>query len=190
MNSYPLSERKLAPYCRGIWDENLQKFIDSNSLQVRKCCLDMCKNHIDYCFDTCNQTYHDDFWQNTRCKDKCSQLEKGCKEGCMIIYSEGLKITNDCSENHGCGYFDKECIEKNKDNIIDCCKNNCILNCDTNLCHDFYDNFLENTESIVIIDELARNENNLPQNKHVSHAILIILGILGIIILVIILRFK
>lgn len=150
MNTYPLPEEELSPYCRGYWDPNNKKFFHSNSIDVINCCMESCINPINYCFNQCGQKYgingqSPNFWENTRCHKQCKELIDNCQSGCMEINSTGLTIIRDCAKQSGCGeypFLTSECLENNRDNIVTCYNKSCVVNqttdCEHNLGDDFY----------------------------------------------------
>lgn len=198
MNSYQLPEEKLSPYCRGFWDDKNKKFFDTNSMDVINCCMESCKDHIEYCFNQCGQKYgpngtESDFWHNTRCNKQCDELIDNCESGCMEIYSDGLKIISKCAKEKNCGnfpLFSPECLHKNKDDIINCCNKNCVANqstdCSHNFCDDFFDHLAGGTQFPLakiknshLLDKslFAKAENN---EVYLFYIIIGVLSILGL----------
>jgi len=78
--SFPLQPQQL-PYCHGKWDEKTKKFIDSNPTEVASCCLDSCKDYIDYCYTMCGDTEVD----TEVCQEKCNELWQNCISICTNI---------------------------------------------------------------------------------------------------------
>jgi len=154
--NYPLSDGRTSPYCRGRWDDQNQKFLNSSSMDIISCCLDSCQRHVHYCFDQCEKSYGPrgkkaDFWQYSRCRQQCDQLADNCQSGCEEINSEGLKIITACAKKM-CG-DDQECLKNNRDAIISCCNTSCDNNqstdCNHDFCGSFYDHLLKGTHLLT-----------------------------------------
>jgi len=186
MNVYTLSEEKLSPYCSGKWDNKINKFLNVNSTEVINCCMESCKGHIQFCFDECSKNRN--FLQNDMCNKQCYQLIDNCESGCMEIQSDGLKIVSDCADYNGCGkfpLFNIQCLENNKNIIVDCCKKSCIVNqsmdCDNDFCDDFYSYIAGKKEfplrrSNISESSLFHEDNKLNFGMYAFIIILFIIG--------------
>lgn len=86
MNKYLLPENKLSQYCRGYLN-NSGKFVDSTSNQVVDCCLDSCRNKLNYCLKICKKE---------NCL-KCKEIYKICSHGCDEIFLEEKDKVNSLS---------------------------------------------------------------------------------------------
>ena len=190
MNSYPVPEYTLSPYCMGIWDANRKKFFDTNSVNVIDCCIELCRRHIDYCYDQCEKKYGvngetPDSFQNTRCYKQCGILTNTCKSGCLENKSTGLEIVKNCSES--CKE-DAECLERNKDTIISCCKKNCISNqstdCTEDNCNLFFDHYSDSKKFPLSKMEdkhkLTKGDGNRRDSKVILYVILCFVFLLSL----------
>lgn len=62
-------------YCKGDW--NGTDFVNGNEVD---CCMNSCKNHINFCFSECLKS--DSYSKYKSCTDKCFQFVKNCEMGC------------------------------------------------------------------------------------------------------------
>jgi hypothetical protein len=134
----------LFPTCVQYWDEDEKVFRNGDSVEVAECCIKNCDNTYDYCIERCAEKYKDNKQYKIECGNKCINLNKNlCRSYCQLA-STNLQPGNvfyKCAEDFGCntisrsfkhlysnkeGFFtDKECVNKNKDDIFNCCMNNC-----------------------------------------------------------------
>lgn len=192
MSSYPLSGNVQLPFCRGRWDKDKKIFVDSNSLEVLQCCLDSCKDRINYCFDTCSQVYGADKYAKKNCFDRCDDLIKNCENGCLENRFGGLKIISDCAEENKCGkypLFRSECLREKKNDIIACCSRKCVtdqsIDCETNLCLDFYNNLEKGNQGTLprVLEKNTKQDQKDDNMKYLFLIIFVLLFALGIYII-------
>lgn len=62
-------------YCFGVWNSTTQSFEKGDDVQ---CCLDSCKKHLKFCFDTCNTLKN-----NKNCLEECQDLVENCESVCL-----------------------------------------------------------------------------------------------------------
>jgi hypothetical protein len=120
--------------CFGYYDSVKKKFRRFSDSEIAECCMNNCKDSVNFCKDFCNNNYKDPK-DLSLCLEKCKDQEELCTDTCRIssgvnphnIYEECAKIYN-CYENMKTksGYLSPECIQKKKDDIKDCCYSNCI----------------------------------------------------------------
>jgi hypothetical protein len=195
MNSYPLYGENRSPFCRGSWDNDNKKFLNTNSIDVIQCCLNSCKSQVSYCFDTCQKTYGPlgktpNYFQNLKCNEQCSEIISNCESGCSEIDSQGLKIIGNCAKDNGCELLNQKCLRDKKDVIIDCCKKTCIVNqsidCEGNFCDNFYNGIQSPLE--IIKKSYNVNRDMFVNNVNYKHVyvfclIFFVLAIVGIYII-------
>lgn len=120
--------------CFGYYDSDKRKFDKFTYSEIAQCCLNNCKDTDKFCKDFCNKNYKDPK-DLSLCLEKCKKQEELCVDTCRIgagvtphnIYEECAKVYN-CYQNMETksGYLSTECIQKNKDDIKECCYSNCI----------------------------------------------------------------
>ncbi len=114
--------------CSKIWDEDSQTFKKANKTETGDCCLYTCKPTVDQCVKYCHES------NNTSiCYKTCTNIKELCETNCQLS-TELLGYKNPIfkgTDAFGCGNkfeqtIDKNCILKNKDNILKICQNNCL----------------------------------------------------------------
>lgn len=118
---------------------------DATGSELFKCCVSRCKPKHEFCKSLCHQDldklYNLDLtttrtdYNNIlgRCLGNCRIMNLLCSTECRGL-SPGFSVNNyyyDCAEENGCprGLGElpsKECVEKNKDVIFNCCRSNCV----------------------------------------------------------------
>lgn len=142
MDNFQIPENLLSPFCRGKLSEN--RFFPTNSIENINCCMELCNDWVSFCFNTCSNRYKGTDLEV--CNQKCNELIRDCKSGCLEIESSGFDIVNSCAKNNGCGMYpiyNNKCLKSNRDKIIQCCKNECntrdTIDCQDGNCEIFYD---------------------------------------------------
>lgn len=80
-------------YCSGVWNSSTQSFEKGDDIQ---CCLDSCKKHLNFCFDTCNKAEQ---IKQQNCFEECQDLVENCESVCLEGSSR--KIGLSMLENKG-----------------------------------------------------------------------------------------
>jgi hypothetical protein len=156
-----LIEDDLFTLCSGKWDVKKNKFIKNNSTDKGKCCLETCVSNIEECGKICSSIDMSDVEKYKSCIEVCEvQLKNVCEDNCRLIDTTNRGFNNPIyigttDSRCGDGYFkkiDKDCLKKNKDNIIKVCNNNCNTTQDMDCqvhCNYSYDK-LENPELDIL----------------------------------------
>lgn len=130
--------------CAKKLDVESGEFRDATNSEVFKCCAAKCKPKHEFCKNLCHQDlsklYNLDFniyRQNKnfilgRCLGNCRVMNVLCGNECLGLTPD-FSLNNsyyDCARQNGCpnelGELPtKECVEKNKDVIFNCCRSNC-----------------------------------------------------------------
>jgi hypothetical protein len=157
MQRISLPDSKPSPFCRATWNEEKQQFERRNSYETIRCCLETCRPHIDFCYRQCNG--------DRSCNILCKQLIDTCENGCYSMPSPAFDTMFNCldsdEEVKQCGsfpLFDKDCLEKHKENILKCCEENC-TECDKNKTCPSMFNFVKNDYRSTF-DDLIRSDKN------------------------------
>lgn len=181
MSRFPLNEG-VDPFCQGHWDGN--KFVPSSPAEVIQCCLRSCEDHPNFCFNLCDQLYKNDGHNRKICYQQCNELATDCSDACYSIPSEGLKIVNECAKD----CKDIACIEKSKDQIVNCCYRECSgsqsLDCN-NRCDMLYD-MLVKKNSVITVP--IHKETEQEYNSHTSRLPIILLVLLVLFAVILLLR--
>lgn len=64
-------------YCSGVWNSTTQSFEKGDDVQ---CCLDSCKKHLNFCFNTCNKAEQ---IKQKNCFEECQDLVENCESVCL-----------------------------------------------------------------------------------------------------------
>lgn len=169
MKKQKIEDSVLSPFCRSYYDKDKEKLVYTNSLERIFCCMETCKNHINFCFKNCDQSpYHD----QKKCFEKCNEVVKICESSCMAIPSLGLRNVINCGNDVGCGSrppFSTKCIKQNKDNIINCCKNKCLMSsdidCENNDSCDIFYSFFSGETPFPIKYKNKQDNKDVKDNK-------------------------
>ena len=172
--------------CSGVLDTQ-KKFKKYNLIEQQNCCLQTCLPTIIECRKICsgikdNNTY-------LSCIEKCNvDIKNSCENNCKLI-NNNFGFTNPIyngTRKFGCGdgYYDNiniDCLKKNKNNIIQICKDNCSLytECDL-LCDDSY-NKLENPSKSLLY---SKPTSNLIYNNEYKYTLKIFYRSVGITLLI------
>ncbi len=123
--------------CSGTWDEKSQTYRDSDSTEVMKCCVANCIKPVKFCYKYCHDNHgpgqeFDSPIKLDRCMETCGDERDMCLDTCSLS-SPHVGMKNNylqCALQHcegGIGnYPSKECIEKHKDKLFECCRRSCI----------------------------------------------------------------
>jgi len=190
MNIFPNLENKkkvnqsynIYPYCEQIWDNKTGKIKYSNNLEIADCCLKNCKDNYKYCNNQCQKIYKNNKRNIIHCQNSCITLNKNlCGNFCQLA-AINLQLNNTfykCTEKSKCNtkytYPNKNCINKNKKNIINCVNENCNKKNSKEYCKKYIDFFIK----------LPFNQSKLlneTKQKHISINLILIIILIFIII--------
>lgn len=174
--------------CSVYYDKESDMLKLSNADKTFKCCLDNFKNINKICNNKCDNKYDKNTVNNKNCKKICDIMKDKLVESCNT--SRELKGNKDpfIQEALKLKCWDKEtnkpnndCIEKNKNFLIDKCMKNCnenaYLDC-TSHCNTSYD-LVINPKDVSNLFENVINSNidkteSIKMNKSIIKSILII----------------
>lgn len=181
--------------CSVYYDKDSDMLKLSNSDKTFKCCLDNFKNINKICNNKCDNKYGKNTVNNKKCKEICNIMKDKWIESCNT--SRELKGNNDpfIKEALKLKCWDKEtnkpnndCIEKNKNLLIDrcmkACNQNAYLDC-TSHCNTSY-NLVINPKDVSdifenVINLNMNNSESIKKYKYMNKSIFLI-SILGIIL--------
>jgi hypothetical protein len=89
-----------------------------------ECCLNMCLNTVKRCNEYCKRTN-----DNDECYINCEKHRKFCIDYCEPYSNKNYKLYTDCAGENNClvnDVIDKQCVIDNKNELIRCCRNNCL----------------------------------------------------------------
>ena len=135
--SYATSSAGKFGLCRGVWDEEQKRFLPATETDTMWCCLNVCKTSADTCLQACMKNYGPDtengnFKDYSDCRNNCGLIILSCENNCALSGPDiwrGNSPIIDCVKDKGCGSYpnyDTDCIKKNKDDLIRCCRKGCI----------------------------------------------------------------
>jgi hypothetical protein len=196
------TNHNLFPYCEQIWDENKNTFREADSIEISKCCQNNCDKTYNFCINECNKKDKSD---QVKCKNKCIALNRNLCYSFCELPSKTLQIDNNfykCTGKYNCNYLDrtdvknpnqsssfpdKECVNKNKDDIYKCCMDTC----DTSevKCKEYCDFFIKLPfEDMSQINEntniLLSNSKNISNNSSNLYVLVIVLLTIILVILI------
>jgi len=111
---------------------------EDEPLAVVNRCLESSKPMMENCYKTCHHAYgpegeDPDYHAHKKCHQQCSNNIYAMSVTCARHDPKKDKNLLDvCLEKYHCGQhplYDRECIEKYRDDILKCCQNSCI-SCD------------------------------------------------------------
>jgi len=163
--SYATSSAGKFGLCRGVWDEEQKRFLPATETDTMWCCLNVCKTSADACLQACMKNYGPDtengnFKDYSDCRNNCGLIILSCENNCALSGPDiwrGNSPIIDCVKDKGCGSYpnyDTDCIKKNKDDLIRCCRKGCIpssqMSC-TDHCNRKYDDFAGTTKDPLLM---------------------------------------
>lgn len=133
--------------CSGYMDKSTDTYKHSDSEEIYKCCINHCTFPVKYCKEYCDINFgpnkeHESPELLLRCRTVCDKQRELCLDNCSKSSKFSIMKTNydQCVHQFGCSNHDMEeqidekCIEKNKQDIFECCKDYCIptndIDCD------------------------------------------------------------
>lgn len=193
MDSYEISGNELA-YCHGIWDPQTRTYKHSTDLDVVNCCVQACQGYISYCFQQCHNNYGPEsanasYRAHEKCHRQCRQLITNCENDCLD-YPIALSDLVTCAEISNCSTYpdlDTECLDKNRETIVACCKKQC-PHCDKD-CDQYWHQLRSGSplHSYALEYDISRTQfrdnNNKQPVLYVVYILFIILTLLGIYLL-------
>lgn len=93
-------------------------------------CIDLCSDHIIYCFEKCKNEYQPMSQDYSRCIIQCNELLGICNDNCLEVPSDSLLYMYKCISENGCGSypsFDEKCLVDNKKKIASCYSDFCSM---------------------------------------------------------------
>ena len=126
--------------CSIVWNDKKQSFIPNDYVDVIKCCTSKCDYIKSKCDSFCKTLPEEN---RTDCNFKCNEQLTYCTDNCFVqdIKSvNGSNPFNYCTKKYNC--TDRECLLQKKNDLIQCCRHNCIptkyVDCDK-LCNYSFD---------------------------------------------------
>lgn len=168
---------------------------DANYIDISKCCINKCNKTYNFCLNLCDKKFPGDI----PCKNQCIILHKNlCYDYCQLP-STALQIDNDfykCTQKSGCNtestFPDKNCVEKNKENIYECCVNNCDptkVNCGDYV--NFFMNLpYERTKLLPTKNNKLTSKTKLENKKSTHWLIYLVITFLIVVSFILILKVK
>jgi hypothetical protein len=172
--------------CQATWDTNRKKFYGMNKADELKCCFDRCDEPIKNCKKFCENTLKNDE-DKQACNVICVKQKVLCEDNCKAYLDWEQNPLVICAKKSKCFKdnftFDSDCVGKNRENLINCCKNSCIQSDDydcNDLC-EFSTDILQSLETRVFkkTDKTTMNSLN-PQKYKRKFIVIIIIAIIFI----------
>lgn len=130
-NSTNFSSGGLLITCSDEWDSKNSEFKNANFSDISKCCLNECLKKVDNCREYCNNKFSDPILNSEEydiCHSKCDLQRKSCLSICPS--TDLHNYYSNCLNLYGCINYENnqvnlECLNYNKDLILNCCKQTC-----------------------------------------------------------------
>ena len=141
--------------CSFVWDKENKRYIEADASDIVKCCLKECEKPIEFCLNYCNDTYGKKSKNNQpafmhKCIQNCTKQQLECVQVCRANKDYWYNsLIEQCSRDKNCFLSnndpDKDCIIRNKKEILNCCHKKCIPSKDLN-CYNYCDvSYIANT---------------------------------------------
>jgi hypothetical protein len=147
INSYNNFDNGLYSLCSSFLDKETGKYKEVSEINKTRCCLQVNKKQADICRDECYIRYGIDGSEPNA--EKYRLCYSSCENAAIfadIVCRRTSDIWGDnnpfiiCAKEYGCtdeydnNKMSPECVKKNKDKLITCCRKKCIptttVNCD------------------------------------------------------------
>ena len=201
-------ESGLFGLCAGIWDEDGQSYRKASDTEVKKCCLNSCRDLILDCRSICDKNFsakgsNPNSSEHKLCHVTCDDIILTCSETCILSDPNKLWGVDNpffqATEKWGCGgkkkiKLNKECVQNQKWEIITNCQkicsdNNMSVDC-TGHCASSYENLidpstnpLKNIPRDLPPNEKDKTKQNITIISYIGYALAISVILLGLYIL-------
>lgn len=189
--------------CSGVWDKRLKKYIKATDTEIGVCCMRTNEPLVKECTEKCPTLKTKKLRAN--CAKTCSDITKLSQANCMLSGKFWEVDKNPIfigSNQYGCGdelfkQIDKECMKKNKEDILRLCRKNCTpspqIDC-TKHC-EYSWKFLVDPETMFLTHQVSKLNDHLSEKEldgtptgsgnsvYVGYALGVIVIILGLYIL-------
>ena len=169
--------------CKGEWETDTDSFNKNTLSEQIQCCIDQYKPSKEYCLEECSKNGIEIFSDDGTLTDKQALIK--CKLICDQSYDLGVDTCrllspqfqlNSTGYNSAIKYCpaqdhllpDPECVRKNKDNIINTCRQSCVPthNIDCQKYCDFIYNILSDTsKGISLLGVSPKRDIEFPQKS-------------------------
>jgi hypothetical protein len=133
----------LSGLCSVTWDSEMQSYQRSDATEEMQCCLSECTEPVKFCNNYCHSMHDPSTEDHAKCTRACAYQKYICSSACSLMNKVWYKdnYLKTCAFGAGCikdSWPVKECLQKNKQQIIRCCQNACIPTRDVG-CSSFCD---------------------------------------------------
>jgi hypothetical protein len=138
INSYNNFNNGMYSLCSSFLNKETGQYIEESEISKTKCCLGVNKKQVDICRDECYTRYgiHSENPNSekyrlcyTSCENTAIFADVVCRRTSELWGEKNPFII--CAKQTGCidkydkTIIDPECVKKNKNNLIKCCRQNC-----------------------------------------------------------------
>ena len=168
-NSYNNFNDGIYNLCSSYLDKESGQYIETSEIDKTKCCLGVNKKQADICRKQCYNRYgiHSDSPNSekyrlcyTSCENAALFSDIVCRRTSEIWGNKNPFIICakelDCQDKDNQKIMVPECVKKNKDALIRCCRRNCIPTTSVN-CDEHCDISFEATQDLKILNPLWAN---------------------------------
>lgn len=123
--------------CGGVWNDETDSYEKTTISDIAKCCLDDCKEPVEFCEKYCIENSGPGKLYDTQeklddCMATCHTYRRLCNDICQLSspYFNEQSYYLECAKEKGClnslRQTNSECIKANSDEILKCCLHDCI----------------------------------------------------------------
>jgi hypothetical protein len=162
--------------CSGYWDKNDEVFRQATPTEKGECCINVCRPFVKKCRELCHKSTTLDILKS--CNIKCDKMEDICEDNCQLsskLWGKNNPVYK-ASDEFGCGNsfetpINKECVIKNRNEILRECNNKCastgITDCHEH-CEYSYGLISEETKNPLDIGKNLETSQNLKDLQNVK----------------------
>lgn len=160
-------------FCKKKWDEEKKEYVDATETDILDCCLKRVRPFVSVCKDNCKELDTEDL--RNRCRHTCNDIIDSTMLNCILSGESWGLDRNPIQKSlkyYNCGddiykKVDIECLNKNKNEIISRCVDNCTTsdNRDCNkLCYYSFDFFAKPEDRVLQYSKITDKVTNLKKN--------------------------
>jgi hypothetical protein len=129
-NSVPPSYG-LSGLCSVFWDSDTKSYQRADATEEMRCCLSECIEPVKFCNNYCHSMHDPSSGEHAKCTRACAYQKYICNSACRLMnkvwykddYLKTCVLESRCIKD---GQPVKECLQKNKLKIMNCCQKACI----------------------------------------------------------------
>lgn len=165
-------------FCKKKWSKEKKDYVNATETDILDCCLKRVRPFVSLCKDNCKELDTEDL--RNRCRHTCNDIIDSNTLNCILSGESWGLDRNPIQKSlkyYNCGdtrykKVDIDCLNKNKNEIISRCVDNCIPsdNRDCNkLCHYSFNFFAKPEDRVLQYSKIVDKVNVLKEtDSHVN----------------------